>query len=261
MNLENAPDYQNRVACEGLAIRASHGVSSPSLDVLNQVREFYGLELPNAEVIPNPVLEVPDEWRWRGVKTNSQKLLFVGRFDLHKGGDLVIDAFRMLAEGNHDIKLIFAGMDRGIILNNKTMHLREYIDTFITEQHIKDRIEFLGYCSARQIAQLRQDSLVTIVASRYENFGMSLLEALSAGCPVVATAIGGNKEIITDGSNGILAEAGSAESLYEKVLMLIDKPDLMLNLSKNAIVSCKAKYSPSIVAEQTLTFYKTILNK
>jgi glycosyltransferase involved in cell wall biosynthesis len=261
MKLENAPEYQHRVACEGLAIRASHGVSSPSLDVLNRVREFYGLELPNADVIPNPILAVPDEWQWRGVKTNSQTLLFVGRFDLHKGGDLVIDTFRMLAESNRDIKLIFAGKDRGIILNNKTILLREYISTFIHEQHIKDRIEFLGQCDAKQIAQLRRDSLITIVASRYENFGMSLLEALSAGCPVVATAIGGNKEIITDGSNGILAEAGSAESLCEKVSMLIDKPDLMLNLSKNAIEGCKAKYSPSIVAEQTLAFYQTILNK
>ena len=64
-----------------------------------------------------------------------------------------------------------------------------------------------------------------------------------------------------DGSNGLLAEAGSAESLCEKVLMLLDSPDLMLKLSKNAIEGCKAKYSPSIVAEQMLAFYQTILNK
>lgn len=260
MKLENDSLYKHRVECEGLGIMASHGVSSPSLDVLNRVREFYNIDLPNAVVIPNPVPKVPENLRWMGLQNNSQTLLFVGRFDLHKGGDLIINAFRMIAHKNHNVKLKFIGPDRGIPLNGKPMFLKDYLKNFVPEQEVRDRIEFLGHCDAKQIAHLRRESLITVIASRYENFGMSLLEALSTGCPVVATAIGGNKEIIMDNSNGLLAETDSAESICEKVLMLLDNPNLMLSLSKNAIETCNEKYSPGFVAKQTLEFYATMLN-
>lgn len=260
MKLENDSLYKHRVECEGLGIMASHGVSSPSLDVLNRVRDFYNIDLPNAVVIPNPVPVMPDGYNWRGIKINSNTILFIGRFDLHKGGDLVIDAFRIIAQKNRDIKLIFVGPDRGIPIDGKIIFFEEYVDSSIPEEHVKKRIEFLGHCGDKQIAQLRQDSLVTVIASRYETFCISLVEALATGCPVVATAAGAINEIITDEFNGLLAEPGSAESICEKVLMLLDNPNLMLSLSKNAIETCNEKYSPGFVAKQTLEFYETMLN-
>lgn len=261
MKKENDNGYKYRVKAEGLAIGTSHGVSAPSLDVLNKVREFYDLELPDAEVIPNPVPVMPDGYNWRGIKINSNTILFIGRFDLHKGGDLVIDAFRIIAQKNRDIKLIFVGPDRGIPIDGKIMFFEEYVDSFIPEEHVKKRIEFLGHCGDKQIAQLRQDSLVTVIASRYETFCISLVEALATGCPVVATAAGAINEIITDEFNGLLAEPGSAESICEKVLMLFENPELMTKLSKNGIASCKANYSPVFIAKKSLAFYKTVINR
>ena len=68
-------------------------VSAPSRNVLEQVRDFYGLALPDAEVIPGPTRPVPATERWKLEDCDPVQVLFIGRFDRHKGGDLIIEAF------------------------------------------------------------------------------------------------------------------------------------------------------------------------
>lgn len=259
MGVEANWDYKYRVFYEGEAIMRAHGVTAPSLDVLEKVRQFYGAALPNARVIPNPVPPVPTNMQWNLDARKNPTILFVGRFDLLKGGDLVIEAFRYIALKHLEIELLFVGPDWGINIAGKTLLFAEYLERFIPEPGIKKRIQFFGPCESMAIAQLRKQSLITIVCSRYESFSISLVEALAAGCPTVVTAVGGMKEIIINEFNGLLAEPESAASIAEKVLALIDNPEKMQMLSKNAIEDCKKRFSPEVVAAQTVDYYKTIL--
>lgn len=258
MQMDQMPDYKVRVCHEGKGIKAAHGVTSPSLDVLEKVREYYDIALPHAEVIPNPVCEVSIQDQWQYNPNNVPFVLIVARFDLHKGGDLALEAFRLVALRNKDIELVFVGPDRGISIEGKTIHFNQYIEQYIPEQTIKNRIRFLGSCSQDQISDLRKNSLVTVVCSRYENFPLSLLEALSAGCPTIATSVGGMTEIVVDGYNGLLAEP-SSESIAIELLELIDDPIKMQLLSKNAIEDCKKRFSPEVVAAQTIDYYKSVI--
>ncbi len=258
MQMDQKPDYKVRVFHEGNGIKTAHGVTSPSLDVLEKVREYYDIALPHAKVIPNPVCEVSIQDQWQYNPNNASFILVVARFDLHKGGDLALEAFRLVALRNKDIELVFVGPDRGVSIEGKTIHFNQYIEQFIPEQTIKNRIRFLGSCSHDQISGLRKNSLVTVVCSRYENFPLSLLEALSTGCPTIATAVGGMKEIIVDGYNGLLAEP-SPDSIAHKLLELIDDPIKMQLLSKNAIEDCKKRFSPEVVAAQTIDYYKSVI--
>lgn len=259
MKLKNDTDYKLRVFYEGEAIKNSHGVTAPSLDVLQKVREYYGLGLPNAVVIPNPVPSVDEKELWKLSTTKIPSILFVGRFDLHKAGDLMLDAFRLIALQNKEVELVFVGPDRGVNLNGESIGIYNYLERFIPEDNVKRRIQFLGHCDSQTIAKLRSSSLVTVFPSRYENFPVSLLEALAAGCPTVATAVGGIKEIIVDNYNGLLAEPDSAESIAEKVLELIDDPEKMQLLSKNAIKDCTERFSPKVIAAQTVDYYRSVL--
>jgi len=259
MKMDSEPSYCLRVFYEGEAIKNSHGVTSPSLDALQKTREYYGLELPHAKVIPNPVCEVNIEKRWQYNTDINQYILVVGRFDLHKGGDLALDAFKLIALKNHKVGLLFVGPDRGVNIGDRTVNFSEYVEQFITDGTIKKRIQFLGHCDPDRIADLRKNALVTMVCSRYETFSIALVESLAAGCPTVATAVGGMKEIIIDDFNGLLAESESAESIAEKVLSLIDDPEKMQRLSKNAIEDCKKRFSPEVVAAQTVEYYQSVL--
>jgi glycosyltransferase involved in cell wall biosynthesis len=258
---DELPDFKSRVFYEGEAIKNAHGVTAPSLEVLDRVREYYNMTLPNAMVIPNPVLEVPIHKQWQYNANSTPYVLVVGRFDSHKGGDLALNAFRLITLKNRKIKLLFVGPDNGLLVESKHLKFNEYIERFIPEDSIKKRIQYLGHCDQLQISTLRRNSLVTVVCSRYENFPLSLLEALSAGCPTVATAVGGMKEIIIDNYNGLLAISESPESIAEKVLELIDDPTKMQFLSKNAIEDSKKRFSPEVVATQTIDYYKSVIAK
>lgn len=254
-------DFKLRIAYEGEAIKNVHGVTAPSLDVLNKVREYYDIALPNAQVIANPVKEVSVEKRWRYDATKQPSILFVGRFDLIKGGDLILESFRLVALKNREVTLLFVGPDKGITKNNQLISFSRYIELFIPEENIRKRIQFLGHCNSDAIVELRRTALVTVICSRYENFPLSLLEALAAGCPTVATAVGGIKEIIKDGYNGLFAEPDSVESIADNVLRLIENLDMMETLSKNAIDDSRKRFSPKVIATQTLDYYQTVLAK
>jgi glycosyltransferase involved in cell wall biosynthesis len=260
MKVEANWDYKYRVFYEGQAIINAHGVTAPSLDVLGKVRQFYGVTLPNARVIPNPVPGVDKDKQWSLSNSKKPTILFVGRFDTLKGGDLVLEAFRQIALKHLDVELLFVGPDRGIQVDGKILMFNDYIERFVPETSIKKRIQFLGHCDSTAIAELRRQSLITVVCSRYEVFSISLTEALAAGCPTVATAVGGMKEIINHGFNGLLAEPESAVSIANNVLDLISNPEKMQNFSKNAIEDCKKRFSPEVVAAQTVDYYREILS-
>lgn len=261
LNTHTSWDFKLRVCYEKKAIENAAGITSPSLDVLERVKSYYGLALPHARVIPNPVPEIRIEKQWQLNIRKKPSILFVGRFDSVKGGDLVLLAFRIIALKNKEIELIFVGPDRGLTVDSHYFNFNEYIERFIPEDNVKKRIQFLGHCDQLHITELRKESLVTIVCSRYENFPLSLLEALAAGCPTVATAVGGMKEIVIDNYNGLLADSESPEDIAEKVLDLIDDPAKMQLLSKNAIEDCKKRFSPQVVASQTVDYYKSVIAK
>ena len=259
LKVDHEWDFKLRIAYEGEAIKNTHGVTAPSLDILEKVREYYDIALPHAQVIANPVKEVRVEKQWNYEMSKQPSILFVGRFDLIKGGDLMLESFRLLALKNKEIMLLFVGPDSGVSINGQLLSFGSYLERFIPEDSIKKRIQFLGHCNSDTIADLRKTALVTVICSRYEVFCIALVEALAAGCPTVATAVGGIKEIITHGYNGLLAEPESAESIAEKVLELIENPEMMKMLSKNAIEDSKRRFSPTVIAAQTLDYYQSVL--
>jgi glycosyltransferase involved in cell wall biosynthesis len=258
-NLDENGEYKLRVFYEGEAIKRAHGVTAPSLDVLDKVREFYNIELPNAKVIPNPIPYVKKENQWQFIEENPY-ILFVGRFDSHKGGDLIIDSFNIIAQRDKEIELFFVGPDRGFKVDNILLSIEQYIEKFIKDESIRKRIKLLGHCDSKKITSLRQKARVTICCSRYENFPVSLLEALATGCPTVATAVGGIKEILIDNQNGLFADPESPDSIAEKVLSLLYDQSKLTSLSKKAIEDVEKRFSAKDIANQSIEYYRSVLS-
>ena len=111
--LSKARALHRRVREEGVTISVADAISSTSADILKQTRIRYGLALASASVIPAPAPVVPARDRWRLEECNRNHILFVGRFDRHKGGDVVIDGFRIVAQKFPQLRLKFAGTDPG----------------------------------------------------------------------------------------------------------------------------------------------------
>jgi glycosyltransferase involved in cell wall biosynthesis len=251
----SAIDFR-RQGREGRGIRTAHFVTSPSAEVLRFVRNHYGYPLGASRVIPNPFEASGSSETWSCATCNRNTLLFVGRSDARKGGDLVLRVFAELAAYYPDLHLSFVGPDHGIKgPDGSTWSLDRYFRSVVPEPY-QSRVVFLGQMNYAAIAALRRSHFATIVASRYEIMPYSVLEAMSLGCPIVATSVGGIPELIQDRSNGLLVPSDDVRAMTAACRTLLDDHALAVRLGHQAWQDCRALYAPEKIAEQTVVAYR-----
>lgn len=147
------------------------------------------------------------------VKSDKFIIGCVARMDRAKGVIYLFEAFIGLAEKYSQLGLVLAGK------GDVTGELARRAEI----SGIKDRIALLGYYEGN-IDSLLADFDVYVFPSLYEGFPYSVLEAMRAGCPIVATNAGGVSEAIRDGIDGILIAPGSVEALMDAIeRLLLDK--------------------------------------
>jgi glycosyltransferase involved in cell wall biosynthesis len=252
--------FRERVRAEREAIAVADGITAPSRDVLERVRAHYDLPIAEAKVIPYPVAAPPAETTWKLTACDASRLLFVGRFDRHKGGDVMIEAFGRILEAIPRARLSFVGPDRGCVTDDgRSWSLLDFARARLPGALEDGRIEWLGQQPLAALGPLRRSALVTIVASRYETFCYAAAEAMALGCPVVATSVGGIPEIVQDGRNGILCRPEDPADLAEKVIGLMTEPSRAAALGEQAALDCERLYHPDVIAERTAAFYRAVL--
>ncbi|MDP1699407.1 MAG: glycosyltransferase family 4 protein [Aestuariivirga sp.] len=250
-----------RIDREGLAIRSALAVTAPSNAVLQSTRDFYGEITPLCKVIPNPMPLAPPEKDWNYQSCDKSTILFVGRFDEHKGGDIVLRAFSELVKLRPNLRLIFVGPDRGVRLKNgRFVRFAEFVQTEVSSEATA-RINYLGALPRSEIDSLRQTAAMTIVASRYENFPNTVSESMSIGAPIVATSVGGIPELLESERSAILIEPNSPGALFSACLRLLDNPQLAIELAAQAKIDCSNRYSPEKIAKQTVDFYAEVIDQ
>jgi glycosyltransferase involved in cell wall biosynthesis len=104
----------------------------------------------------------------------------------------------------------------------------------LIEEH-KLFVTMEGYCNGERLAELYMNSAFTVLPSEcYENASMSALESFAYGKPVLASNIGGNPELVTDGETGRLFVSGSVEELAEAARAMWTNRDELSNMGKHA---------------------------
>ena len=249
--------FRQRVLAEGRAIASADAISSSSRDVLERTRAYYNLALRDAEVIYPPSCPVSPAEQWRLEDCNAQQVLFVGRFDRHKGGDLVIEAFGRVLQEFPQAQLNFVGPDQGYTdSHGRTWNLEDFTRDRLPGALESGRITLLGRQPFSVLAALRRKAMVTTVCSRYENAPRALIEAMSLGCPIVAARVGGIPEILEDQRDGILHRPQDPDDLAAKILSLLKNRHRAAELGRNAAETCDRRFHPEIIARQTIEFYR-----
>lgn len=91
------------------------------------------------------------------------------------------------------------------------------------------------------------------IPSRAESFGRTVIEAFASGTPVVATAVGGMREIIEEGTTGLLVPYGAAEELAEALRIVLDAPELRHKMSHHARQDAEAQYHEAVYKERIVS--------
>jgi glycosyltransferase involved in cell wall biosynthesis len=255
----NASINRHRIEREGRGIFSAAALVGPSTAVFEQVSARYGdLRVPTA-VIPNAVRPIPASLHWRVEECDRNLILFVGRFDRIKGADIVLRSFVRLAQQNPELRLMFVGPDHGLILDGGGfVHFDQFCAIEIPAD-IRGRITYAGPLARSEIDALRTKAFVTVVASRYESFGNVVLEAMSFGCPLVATEVGGIPEIVCSRRNGLLTPADDVGALSDAINEILSNYSLAAKLGRQAAEDCKLRFDPNRVSELTEAFYRSVV--
>jgi glycosyltransferase involved in cell wall biosynthesis len=256
---EKRTDRQ-RIRTEARAVRSSSTLTAPTRAIMKVTCANYRRDPGRHDaIIPNPVRIAPANDRWSAQECDRNHILMVGRFDRVKGADTMLLAFEALSQSHPDARLTLVGPEIGIETGpGRLAGFREYARANLSPDTLK-RVALTGTLTPAQIAPLRQNASVTVVASRWENFPYALLEGFAAGCPMISTDWPGSDEIVHDGETGFLVPVGDHGALARSLARLLDHPDLAAQVGANGLRHCANAFSIESVGNRLLDCFKATI--
>ena len=147
-----------------------------------------------------------------GIKEEEKILLYLGRLHKIKGVDILIKAFTNVIQSIDDVKLVVVGPDDGSL---------DELQTLVKNLGVGKKVLFTGPLYGLEKLEAYVDADVYVLPSRYEAFGMTVLEAYACGKPVIASNVGGLKDLVINGETGLLVEPGNEIMLTESLLSIL----------------------------------------
>ncbi|PIU42436.1 MAG: glycosyltransferase family 1 protein [Candidatus Omnitrophica bacterium CG07_land_8_20_14_0_80_42_15] len=215
MWMYNVPDWKAHVVYNGINYRNYDGWIDPAA-----VRRLYGI---------GPL---------------DPMVLFVGRLVYQKGPDLLLDAVPYILKYYSNAKFVFAGDGE----------MRWGVEEQARSMGISHATRFLGYTNGWKLVDLYKASDVVCVPSRNEPFGIIILEAWSAGKPVVASLNGGPAEIVWHDVNGLKIYP-QPESIAWGIGTAFEDFEHARWMGKNGRIAVESAFSWDAIADQVLAVY------
>jgi glycosyltransferase involved in cell wall biosynthesis len=221
------------------SVRRADRVLAVSERTKRDLIEHYGVEERKVVVIPNGVdaIFTPGGPTFPG----TPYLLFVGALQPRKDPLTAIEA---LSLANGDLRLVLVGPDKG-----SEQEARRAVDRL----GLNGRVEFAGHVEKPELASLYRGARCLVFPSRYEGFGLPVIEAMASGTPVVAAAAGAVPEVA--GDSAILVDPGDPVALAGGVeRALADRERLV-----RAGLDRARMYTWGETARRTLAVYRELL--
>jgi glycosyltransferase involved in cell wall biosynthesis len=176
-------------------------------------------------------------------------ILSVCSLDQWKGLDVLIRAIAILRDSGETTRLIVAGEGP----------LRVELERLIAELGLQQQVQLIGQQSRSSVARLLHQCTLFVLASRFEAFGIAVLEAMACGKAVVGTTVDGILEIIDDGENGILVEPEDPAALVAAIRRLLADAALRERLGEAARARVKNQFQRQRMGENYTHAFQEVL--
>ena len=183
----------------------------------------HGVDLAHSDALLSRANEIRAEVRSElGVSPEEILVIAVANLRVEKGYDVLLETARILADQGLPIRIASVG--------------RGPLEVELNERHralgLGDRFTFLG--QRDDVLRLMVGSDVFVLASHHEGLPVSLMEAMSVGLPVVATAVGGVPQFVADSEEGLLVAPGRPDLLADALVRVCSDPELRRRLGQGA---------------------------
>lgn len=176
--------------------------------------------------------------------TDKEKVIITTSRLVHKNGvDILITAVK-----NLPVKVLILGSG---VQESKLKALTQ-------ELEIKDKVLFLGHVDHDDMVKYLKISDIFIRPSRSEGLGVSFLEAMAAGLPVIAPAVGGIPDFLKDGKTGLFCESDNPADLSQKIKTLLEDEGLYQEIVTNGCQLMLDDYSWDTIAEEMKKVFQSL---
>jgi glycosyltransferase involved in cell wall biosynthesis len=251
---------------EGGPLRmAGYRLTNRLVDHVTIVSEAAADRFVNEKIVPRSLLTVVpngvDIDRFRNLPTGTRQemrrslgidqafvWLAVGRFEIAKDYPNLLRAFAPIHQ--HDPEAVLLLVGRG--------SLKEQTAALVEELKLGDRVRFLGV--RHDVAEVMSAADGYVMSSAWEGMPMVLLEAAAAALPIVATSVGGNREVVLDQESGYLVPARDSAALSAAMRRLMDLPEHQRRaMGERGRAHVETRYGLHRVAEQWEGLYRDVL--
>lgn len=221
-------------------------ITTVANSIVQELKEYY-LDTNGVTVVGNGVDE--KVFAPKKDQTSDRYVLFTGRLAYRKGLFDLIECGKYICGKYPDVNFIIVG--NGM--------LRDKLEAKVKKSDLENRFEFKGYVSKTELVKLYQNATIYVLPSRYEGMPTVLLEAMSCGLPVVATAVSGNLDVIENGKNGLLVPPKSPQEMANAVSILLEDSSRRRNLGIAARRTIEEKFTWDLISARILQCYESIL--
>ncbi len=257
--MERRFNFNHRTS-EELRIFKSVRAQTVTTDLqLEKIAELYGYSADNIHVIP-PGVDVdlfqplrPDEHE-RETGLPTPYILCLSRIDTNKGHDFLLHAFELVRRAVPGVHLVIAGgspqpeeREQGVL---------EMMDAIIDQKGLRDLVRHIpGHVDRQTLASYYRRAALFVLPSLFEPFGMTALEAMACGTPVVASRLGGIRSVIESGVNGLLIDPSDAAELAAAMIHLLSEPTFAQRIGNAGRETVRERYSWEAIAGRHLELY------
>ena len=183
----------------------------------------------------------------------------LSRIDANKGYDFLLYAFDTVRQSIPDIHLVIGG--GSLKPEQRELGVLSMMKGIIAEKDLESRVHLTGYIPGELLVPYYRQAEFFAMPSLFEPFGMTVQEAMACGRAVVASRLGGIREVISSGENGLLVDPSNTEEFADAMLRLLKDGHLRDSIGKRGCRTIREGYSWEAIARRHLDFYRKYLDK
>ena len=226
-----------------------------------EAQQYRNMGVPEEKIaiIPNGIdlseyAELPPQGAFKkkfNIPEDKKTILYLGRIHKTKGIDFLVKAYAYLTKKMNfkDAVLVIAGPDDGYL-----KEVRELTDRL----GVSKDVLFTGPLYGRGKLEAYVDSEFYVLPSRYETFPMAVLEAYACGKPVIASNVGGLRELVIEGKTGLLIDVGDVDQLTNAIFSLLSNERKIEEMGSMGRQYVKSNFSIEKVVEKLEKVYEEL---
>lgn len=259
------------IKAEKFLIKNSAYLYANSNAIIEEVEHLYDLKISafrhGNTVIPHAVPEVAQFTNLfkltgmvsnKSVKDPSQyiDILFVGRLQKRKGIDILLECVPDILNQFQLARFFIVGEDS--LTNEDGLLYKQFFLEQHAGAHFLDRIIFTGVVSEEELLEYYANCDLFVAPSRFESFGLILIEAMRVAKPVIGCRVGGMKEIVEEGVNGFLVPPENTIELKNAIIDLLKNAEKRNRFGIASRRIYEEKFNTEQMVKKSLNFYQYI---